>query len=135
MDGSKLDRLAQWAAYFGVVDIDGQLAGFLIGLTEEAPYESPNFGWFAERHRSFAYVDRVAIDERRRGEGWGPALYREFEAWAVASGRSLLCAEVNTEPPNPRSLRFHELFGFDMVAQFEPEGDPGHRVGLMQKNL
>ena len=47
----------------------------------------------------------------------------------------LLCAEVNTEPPNPRSLRFHDLFGFDMVAQFEPTGSPEYRVGMMVKKL
>ncbi|MDH4075128.1 MAG: GNAT family N-acetyltransferase, partial [Acidimicrobiia bacterium] len=88
-----------------------------------------------ERHPSFAYIDRVAIDERQRGAGWGPALYREFEAWARESGRSLLCAEVNTEPPNPRSLRFHDLFGFDMVAQFRPYGTNDYRVGMMEKRL
>ena len=77
----------------------------------------------------------IAIDEGQRGAGWGPALYRAFEAWVKESGRSLLCAEVNTEPPNPRSLRFHDLFGFDMVAQVEPYGTPDYRVGMMEKRL
>ena len=135
MDGAKLDGFAGWAAFFRVVEVEGRVVGFLIGLTESAPYDSPNFAWFAERHCSFAYVDRVAIDERMRGAGWGPALYREFEAWAKEAGRPLLCAEVNTEPPNPRSLRFHELFGFDMVAQHQPEGSADHRVGLMEKAI
>ncbi len=135
LDEARLADFAQWAAQIRVVDVDGRIVGFLVGLTEDAPYGSPNFAWFVERHPSFAYVDRVAIDEAQRGAGWGPALYRDFEAWARASGRTLLCAEVSTEPPNPRSLRFHDLFGFDMVAQFQPYGAPDHRVGMMEKRL
>ena len=135
MDGPRFDAFCDWAPFIRVVEVDGAIVGLIIGLLEDAPYDSPNFGWFAERHDRFAYVDRVAIDERQRGAGWGPALYREFEAWAVEQGRPLLCAEVNTEPPNPRSLRFHDLFGFELVAQFEPEGTPDHRVGMMVKRL
>jgi predicted GNAT superfamily acetyltransferase len=134
MDAEKLAGFESWAAQIRVVDVESRIVGFLIGLTEEAPYASPNFGWFRDRHPSFAYVDRVAIDEAQRGAGWGPALYRDFEAWTRNTGRPVLCAEVNTEPPNPRSLRFHDLFGFDMVAQFSPYGT-GARVGMMEKRL
>ena len=135
MDQAKLAGFAEWAPYFVVVEVDDRLVGLLIGLTEEAPYSSPNFGWFASRHDSFAYIDRVAVEEAQRGAGWGPALYRAFEDWARETKRPLLCAEVNTEPPNPRSLRFHDLFGFEMVAQFEPTGSPDYRVGMMEKRL
>lgn len=135
LDGAKLAQLAGWAARFRVVEVEGRIVGFLIGLTEGTPYGSPNYAWFTERHERFAYVDRVAIDEAQRGAGWGPALYRDFEAWARDEDRKLLCAEVNTEPPNPRSLRFHDLFGFDMVAQCTPYGPDGQRVGMMEKRL
>lgn len=135
MDAEKLADFTRWAPFFEVVDVEGVIVGFLIGLTEGLPYRSPNYLWFSERHDSFAYVDRIAIDERQRGAGWGPAMYRSFEAWVKESGRHLLCAEVNTEPPNPRSLRFHDLFGFDMVAQVEPYGTSDYRVGMMEKRL
>ena len=135
MDADKLAGFVEWAPYVQVVEVDDAIVGLLIGLTEGLPYGSPNYAWFGERHPSFAYVDRIAIDEGQRGAGWGPALYRAFEAWVKESGRSLLCAEVNTEPPNPRSLRFHDLFGFDMVAQVEPYGTPDYRVGMMEKRL
>ena len=135
LDQVKLDALVEWAPFFRVVESDERVVAFLIGLADGAPYDSPNYGWFAKRHSSFAYVDRVAIEESQRGAGWGPALYRELEAWAREEGKQLLCAEVNTEPPNPRSLRFHDLFGFDMVDQFEPKGTPDYRVGLMEKRL
>ena len=135
MDAEKLDRLAGWSPFFRVVEVEAAIVAFIVGLADGAPYESANFAWFAGRHPAFAYIDRVAVDEDHRGAGWGPALYREFEAWAKEVGKPLLCAEVNTEPPNPRSLRFHDLFGFVMVDQFEPTGSPDYRVGLMEKRL
>lgn len=135
LDNEKLTKFADWAHYFKVVDVDGRISGFLIGLTEQAPYESLNFGWFAERYPSFAYVDRVAVSETDRGAGWGPALYRDFEQWAKDNQRPMLCAEVNTQPPNPRSLRFHEIFGFDQLEQFEPTGSSDYKVVMLRKAL
>ncbi|MFV0522955.1 MAG: GNAT family N-acetyltransferase [Acidimicrobiales bacterium] len=135
IDAARLAALARWATRFEVVEVDGRIVGFLIGLDETAGYDSPNFGWFAERHPTFAYVDRVAVAAKARGAGWGPELYRRFETWAVEAGKPILCAEVNTEPPNPRSLRFHDLFGFAMVAQVNPTGDPAYRVGMMEKRI
>lgn len=135
MDEAKLASFADWAPYFKVVDVDGAIAGLLIGLTEVAPYSSLNFGWFADRYPLFAYIDRVAISEDHRGAGWGPKLYQDFEAWAVDNQRPMLCAEVNVEPPNPRSLRFHEIFGFESVDEFEPTGSPDYRVVMVRKQL
>lgn len=135
LDDQRLAGFADWAPYFKVVELDGAIVGLLVGLGEDAPYGSPNFGWFVERHPRFAYVDRVAVAEDHRGAGWGPALYRDFEAWAVDNQKPMLCAEVNVEPPNPRSLRFHEIYGFETVGQFEPTGSPDYRVAMVVKPL
>lgn len=142
MDGDKLDRFADYAPYIRVVEADGdtdtgatEIVGMLIGLTEDAPYESPNYRWFSERHPRFAYIDRVAVAESQRGKGLGPALYHDFEAWARENDRPMLCAEINVEPPNPRSLRFHEIFGFSVVAEVEPYGSPDYRVAMVTKPL
>lgn len=135
MDGDKLAGFAEWAHYFKVVEVDGRIAGLLIGLTDEAPYPSLNFGWFNDRYDAFAYVDRVAVAEAERGGGWGPALYRDFEQWARDNRKPMLCAEVNVVPPNPRSLRFHEIFGFDPLEHFEPTGSPDYRVVMLRKAL
>lgn len=135
MDAAKLAAFAEWAPYLKVVESNDVIVGLLIGLTEEAPYGSPNFGWFVERYPLFAYIDRVAVSESERGAGWGPALYRDFERWALDNQRPMLCAEVNVEPPNPRSLRFHEIFGFDSVDQFEPTGSSDYRVMMLAKTL
>ena len=135
LDDERLAGFARWAPYFKVVEVDGAIRGLMVGLTEEAPYPSPNFGWFADRYPLFAYVDRVAIAESERGAGWGPALYRDFEQWAIDNQRPMLCAEVNVEPPNPRSLRFHEIYGFEAIEQFEPTGSPDYRVVMLRKDL
>jgi len=46
LDATRLRALAEQAAYLRVAEADGHLAGFLIGLRENADYASPNFLWF-----------------------------------------------------------------------------------------
>ncbi len=135
MDRTKLASFEEWAPYLKVVDVDGEIVGLLIGLDQSAPYGSPNFGWFTERVDRFAYIDRIAVAESQRGNGWGPALYQDFEAWARKRNLPALTAEVNVEPPNPRSMRFHELFGFTEMDEFEPTGSADYRVAMLRKPL
>lgn len=135
MDAERLATFTEMAGFFAVVELDEQVAGFLIGLDEQATtYPSPNYAWFAERYSSFAYVDRIALSDRARGNGFGPGLYRAFEAWAFGHGKPVLLAEVNTVPDNPRSHRFHERFGFGEVARCRPYG-PDEEVAMYVKKL
>lgn len=135
MDADKLAFFADCSPHFEVVEAEGSIVGFLIGLTEEhTGYPSKNYQWFVERYPSFAYVDRIAIDEAGRGQGHGPELYRRFEAWSIANAKPHLCAEVNTVPDNPRSHRFHELFGFEGVERQHPYG-PDTEVLMYAKRL
>lgn len=132
-----IDRM-QWfierAPYFRVLDIDGFVAGMLIGLThEDDDYPSKNYAWFKTKFDRFAYIDRIALDESVRGMGWGPALYRDIEGWAVAGGLPRLCAEVNTLPPNPRSMRFHLRYGFVELDRYRPYG-PDAEVAMLNKS-
>lgn len=130
-----LDALLAQSPWSRVVEAEGggSVAGLLIGLVEGADYASPNYRWFSERHDRFAYVDRVALAETARGAGHGPALYRAFEAWAISEDRPVLCAEVNLDPPNERSLRFHQRFGFGQVGEQLAYGR--YRVALLEKPL
>ena len=48
------------------------------------------------------------------------------------SASSGLAAEVNIEPPNPRSIRFHERFGFVEVGRLRPY-DPDEEVALFNQ--
>lgn len=131
IDAERLDLLIRLSPFLRVVVVEGEVGGFLLGLTQDSvEYPSRNFAWFRERFDRFAYVDRIALAEPARGRGWGPALYHELEAWAREHDLARLCAEVNTVPPNPRSLRFHELFGFRQIARTHPYG-PDTEVAMM----
>jgi predicted GNAT superfamily acetyltransferase len=131
MDGAKLELLLAEALRFDVVELDGAIEGALVVLGDGGTYRSPNYRWFAERHERFAYVDRVMLSERLRGQGWGKALYDAAVATARALGKPVLTAEVNTLPPNPRSFRFHEGCGFVEVGRQRPYG-PDEEVAMFE---
>ena len=114
----------------GAESADGRLAGFCIVLGPGADYGSVNYRWFSERYDDFAYLDRVAVDERARSSGIGAALYAEVER-RVAAPWFLL--EVNLRPRNDGSLRFHQRLGFTEVGQLET--DYGILVSLLAKKL
>lgn len=135
MDADKLALFAEIADWFKVVEVDGDVVGLLVGLTEGMHrYGSPNYAWFSERHERFAYVDRIALGEASRGQGWGQRLYAAFETWARDNDKPVLSAEVNTIPDNPPSHRFHLAFGFVEVGRERPYG-PDEEVAMYDKIL
>lgn len=134
LDDARLVLFSASAPHFDVVELDGEVVGIFVGLAEGSDYASPNYRWFAARHERFAYVDRIALVPAARGLGVGDEVYARFEAWAAATGRSVVCAEVNVEPPNPRSLRFHERRGYVAVAEVAPYGTE-ERVAMVEKQL
>lgn len=91
--------------------------GFLIALGPEGPERGPNHGWMRAHHPGAAYVDRVVVDSTAQGQGLGRALYAALAARALEAGLPLLGCEVNLQPPNPASLRFHERLGFQAVGE------------------
>ncbi len=111
----RLAWLAAESAYFRVAVVGDDIAGFLICMAPDAPYDSPNFGWYRERYRDFLYIDRVAVASRYFRRGVASALYRDAAAIGESRFR-LLAAEVNTRPRNEQSLRFHERMGFESVG-------------------
>jgi len=116
-----LRNLAELASFFLVAEVDRQPVGFLLVLPHGRDYQSPNYRWFSERYSRFAYVDRIVVDAPRRGLGVGCQLYSKLMAEADGSVPGVAC-EVNLEPPNPGSLRFHGAFGFEAVGEQENEG-------------
>jgi predicted GNAT superfamily acetyltransferase len=94
------------------------VVGFCLVLGEGSAYDSVNYRWFVDRYTDFAYLDRVAIDEAARGRGLGRALYDEVDRRMQAiEGADRLALEINVDPPNEPSLRFHERLGFVEVGQ------------------
>jgi predicted GNAT superfamily acetyltransferase len=103
------------AAYFGVAEQDGDVAGFLIGMRPGTRYASPNYRWFCSRYDEFGYIDRVAIAENARRLGLATRLYRDFEA-SLPPAVAILTCEVNVVPPNESSMQFHEEYGFRTIG-------------------
>ena len=110
----------------------GEVCAFCITFAPDAPHAGANHRWFAERYKSFVYLDRIAIDSTHQNLGLGALLYQAVEYEILQSAEhSMLCCEVNLEPPNPGSLRFHQRIGFTEVGQQSPQ--QGYVVSLLQK--
>jgi uncharacterized protein len=135
LDIADMRDLRDQAAYFRVAAAgdSGMLVAFLIGLTPDARYGSPNFLWFCSNYPSFAYIDRVAVAGQSRRHGLASALYADFERHFAARFPLLAC-EVNLRPPNPASMQFHLRHGFQQVgSQVIDQGTK--EVAMMVKPL
>ncbi len=132
IDQAVLDLFLEWEARIRVVAEDDLPVAFMIGMEQDLPYDSLNYGWFRDRFDRFAYVDRIAVAESARGKGHGPTLYNDFVKWARDRDQPRVCAEVNTVPPNPRSLRFHEIYGFRPLAEVAPKGTDDYKVMMLE---
>ena len=131
----KMRDLRSQAAYFRVATAgdSGSVAAFLIGLTPDARYRSPNFLWFCRNYPSFAYIDRIAVAEHARRHGLASALYDDLERHFSERFPMLAC-EVNLRPSNPASMKFHMRHGFRQVgAQVIDDG--AKEVAMMVKAL
>ena len=62
----RLSALHSQAALRRVVEGDGAVVAFLLGLRESADYDSPNFQWFVARYERFLYVDRIVVSRNAR---------------------------------------------------------------------
>ncbi|HEY5337589.1 MAG TPA: GNAT family N-acetyltransferase [Rhizomicrobium sp.] len=132
MDAARLAQLAKAACSLRVVEQDGAVAAFLLGFRRGANYDSPNFLWFNAREGDFVYVDRVVVSPEFRGRKFADLLYDDFESFARAQGVTRITCEVNVEPPNPVSLRFHERRGFREVGR---EGYGVKTVSMLEQVL
>lgn len=117
MDAARLAQLDAQAAYHRVVEIDGQVAAFLLVFREGADYDSPNYRWFAERYPRFLYIDRIIVSEAYQGRQLGRALYEDLFAFAKAGDIETITCEFYVVPFNEGSSRFHAKFGFREVGQ------------------
>lgn len=90
----------------------GDGAALMLAYREGAEYDSPHYRWFLERYERFWYVDRIVVAEAARGNGYGRAFYDDLAAMAREDGLPLIGCEINTLPPNPASIAFHQTLGF-----------------------
>jgi hypothetical protein len=132
MDEARLAQLAAAACYLRVIEDSGKIAAFLMAFRKGDAYDGTNFAWFSERYDDFLYVDRVVVAPDFRGLKLADRFYDDLEAFARARGVSRITCEVNAEPPNPVSLRFHERRGFREVGQVPYAGKT---VAMLACNL
>ncbi len=117
LDLPRLEALAAEAAVHQVVEVEGQVAGFLLALREGAGYDSVNYRWFAERYHRFLYVDRIVVSTRSQRAGLGSLLYGTAFEYARAQGLPVITCEYDVEPANPASALFHARLGFTEVGR------------------
>lgn len=121
IDLSQMRWFAAYAAYFRVVEHDNGVAAFLIGMRPGTDYASPNYRWFCDSYEDFGYIDRIAVADIARRQGLATMMYRDFDNSLPVEVKVMTC-EVNIEPPNESSMRFHEEFGFERVASQTVDG-------------
>lgn len=118
MDEDRFTYFLGCSEMFQVAEVDGAPAAFLIALREGIPdYASENYIWFSKQYPRFLYVDRIVIGEEFRGAGLGRRIYEGVFDHAAKTGVSLVTAEIDIEPYNEPSLKFHENMGFREVGQ------------------
>jgi predicted GNAT superfamily acetyltransferase len=111
----EINSLLDFSSYAIGAYVEGSLAGFVICLPPNTEYGSLNYAWFNQRYEAFLYVDRIAVADAHRNEGVGSLLYEQVARHAGEQNIPV-AAEVNLEPPNPGSVRFHHRFGFEEVG-------------------
>ncbi|WP_291049059.1 GNAT family N-acetyltransferase [Herbiconiux sp.] len=118
------ELVAQSRLAVAVVDDEhpDAVLGFVLALPPGLQYASENYRWFSARGEAFLYVDRIVVGDGQRGAGLGALLYEAVFDAAAADGASEVDCEVNVEPPNPGSLRFHGRLGFAEVGRQATKG-------------
>lgn len=117
------------------LDARGEVVGLFVGMPQDVAYDSPNYRWFGARHDRFHYVDRIALAPAARGTGLAQRFYERWTAAASSAAAPVVCAEVNVEPPNERSLAFHAAQGFVEVGRTAPYGDDGEVLAMLELRL
>lgn len=132
IDAQRLLELSRLAAYFRVAEIGGSLAGFLIAMRPDAPYDSLNFRWFQQHCEDFVYIDRIVVARPWRGHGLGRVFYADVQSFAETRS-PLLTTEVFLDPRDDVSVLFHGTYGFRELGQQTLPG--GKHVSLLGKEL
>jgi hypothetical protein len=136
-DASSFAELVAMADRTWLVDDDGVLGGLLVTFAPGAAYESANYRWLSERFGSadaaFRYVDRIVVAPTYRRRGLAGALYETLADHAASMGAARLLCEVNVEPPNPRSIAFHEAAGWSPIDDLTH--GPGKIVRFFERVL
>ena len=119
---NKLEHLHNQAEFHKVVVENDKVLAFCLALREGKDYDSINYIWFSERYSSFLYVDRIVVDIDYQSKGLGKLLYEEIFTHARNTNVPVVAAEIDIDPPNPISFKFHKEFGFKEIGKQQVAG-------------
>ena len=112
----ELQNLLRQSSKNYYVFFKNKIIGFMICFREKSAYNSKNYEFFKKKESKFLYVDRIAISDKYRRSGIGKNLYLKIKSLA-ANNDLPVCCEVNTDPLNEISIRFHKDLGFTEVGE------------------
>ena len=112
----ELQNLLRQSSKNYYVFFKNKIIGFMICFREKSAYNSKNYEFFKKKESKFLYVDRIAISDKYRRSGIGKTLYLKIKSLA-ANNDWPVCCEVNTDPLNEISIRFHKDLGFTEVGE------------------
>ena len=124
--------LKELSSYFKVAIVEGEIAGFVIALKENKAYNSENYKYFTQNYQEFIYIDRIAILKKFQKQSIGKLLYKDIEQKFKNNSKFML-AEVNTNPKNEQSIKFHQKCGFKII--FEKEYNKEYSVAFFAKKI
>ena len=118
----RLDWLRLIAAHAAVVELDGEVAAFVLTFAPGAAHDSLDFQWFVDTYSDrFLHLDRIVVAEKHRRQGIATGVYRAVERSARPFDR--LVSRVQSDPPDHASLAFHAARGFVEVGKLRrPNG-------------
>ena len=89
----------------------------LLAFEDTDNYDGGHFLWFRGKPGRFVYIDRVVVSKEWRRHGLARMLYEDLFRRATDLGHSRVVCEVNVQPPNLESDRFHNALGFVEVGR------------------
>jgi uncharacterized protein len=132
LDLEELQRLVELADVSWVASRETQVVGYVLAMSNASRYDGEEFKYFlAKLDKPFLYVDQIAIAAHARRANVASRIYRVLTRWGRQRNIGRLCCEVNIQPPNPASLRFHEEAGFVRFGELETVD--GRHVALLCK--
>lgn len=129
LDEVELDRLVALARLAWVAEGARGVCGYLLAMDNTADYDGEEFGRFQEElDQPFVYIDQIAVDRGARRVRLASQMYAK-----LTQHGHVLCCEVNLDPPNPVSTRFHQRQGFRPLGEMRT--CDGRVVALLWKPL
>ena len=118
----RLDWLRLIAAHAAVVEIEDEVAAFVLTFAPGSAHDSLDFQWFNATYANrFLHLDRIVVAEKHRRQGIATGVYRAVERSARPFDR--LVSRVQSDPPDLASLAFHAARGFVEVGKLRrPNG-------------